>query len=87
MNTLGFPLIDTSFSEKIHPDSFDPSGIDLFSDDNLIIHYNNNPSEDDGTWIRTNVMVKINLQETSFVINIDSVIGTILKLSSWHFFK
>ena len=86
MTPLGFPLIDTSFSGKIHPDSFYPCGIDIFSDDNLIIHYNNNPSEDD-TWVRTNDIVKINSQETSEVFKIDSVIGTILKLSSWHFFK
>jgi len=81
MTLLGFPLIDTSFTQTVHPDSLEPSGIDIFSDGNLIIHYNNNPSED-GTWTRTNDMLEMNLQDTSLIFNIDSVSGTLLKLSA-----
>ena len=30
MTLLGFPLIDTSFTQSVHTDSLEPSGIDFF---------------------------------------------------------
>ena len=79
MTLLGFPLIDTTYTQTVHPDSLDPSGIDVLYDGNLIIHYNDEPSED-GTWTRTNDMIEMYFQDTSLVFNIDSVSGSFLKL-------
>ena len=53
--------------------------IDVLSDGNLIIHYNDEPLED-GTWTRTNDMIEMYFQDTSLVFNIDSVSGSFLKL-------
>ena len=83
MTLFGFPLFDTSTTESIHPDSLDPTGLDLINDGTMTIHYRNQPSEN-GTWLRTNDDLLMTLQDTSLLFTIDSVYGPFLRLYSYE---
>ena len=83
MTLLGIPLIDTSTTESIHPDSLDPTGLDFINDGTMTIHYRNQPSED-GIWTRTNDDLLMTLQDTSMTFTIDSVYGPFLRLYSYQ---
>ena len=81
MTLFGFSLIDTSTTESIHPDSLDPTGLDFVDDGTMTVHYRNQPPEN-GTWIRTDNDLMMNLPDTSLLFTIDSIFGPLLRLYS-----
>ena len=79
----GIPLLDTSYSEVTHPDSLNPTGIDILAGGVLVSHYSDEPS-DTGSWSRSNDNLTLTMLDTSLVFLIDSVESNFMRLTNTY---